>query len=296
MLMHKPVMLQEVIEYLDIRPGSKIIDATLNGGGHTRGILEKFPDTEILGIEWDPAIFQEFKSEIRSSKFESKIIVVNNSYVDLKKITEEYDFQPDGIIFDLGLSSWHYEKSGRGFSFMKNEPLDMRFNPQDSARTAADIINTASEEELEEILNLYGEEKFSKDIAKNIVKTRKIKPIIKTTELVETIMNAVPGWYKKRKIHPATKTFQALRVAVNGELENVEKGVLAAIDVLKNSGRLVVISFQGLEDKIVREIFKRKAKAGIIRWVVKGTIKPKWQEVKSNLRARSAKMKICEKI
>ncbi|MDP3697134.1 MAG: 16S rRNA (cytosine(1402)-N(4))-methyltransferase RsmH [Candidatus Taylorbacteria bacterium] len=292
-------MLNEVIEYLNIGPGARVIDATLNGGGHTRGILEKFPDTEILGMEWDPDIIENLKLKIKNEKLgnlESRLIIVNDSYINLKKIVEEHGFQPDGIIFDLGLSSWHYEKSGRGFSFMKNEPLDMRFNPQDSARTAADIINTASEEELEEILNLYGEEKFSRDIAKNIVKTRKIKLIIKTTELVETVMNAVPGWYKKRKIHPATKTFQALRVAVNGELENIEKGVLAAIDVLKNNGRLVVISFQGLEDKIVREIFKQKVKAGVVRWVVKGTIKPKWEEVKNNPRARSAKMKICEKI
>lgn len=313
--MHTPVMLNEVIEYLNIRPGAKIIDATLNGGGHTLGLLEKFPELKVIGIEWDPDLIENLKLKIKNDPFdktqghpersrmdeklgglEDRLIIVNDSYVDLKKIVEKYDFQPDGIIFDLGLSSWHYEKSGRGFSFMKDEPLDMRFNPKDSARTAADVINIASEEELEEILNLYGEEKFSKDIAKNIVKTRKNKPIIRTTELVRVVTSAVPGWYRKKKLHPATKTFQALRVAVNGELENVEKGVLAAVDVLKSGGRLVVISFQGLEDKIVREIFKQKAKAGVVRWVVKGTVKPKWEEVKKNPRARSAKMKIVEKI
>jgi len=296
MSIHKSVLLNEVIEYLNIRPESKIIDATLNGGGHTYGLLQKYPDIKIMGIEWDPEIFEEAKSQLADSQSKDRVIIVNDSYVDLRSLVEKYDFHPDGIIFDLGLSSWHYEKSGRGFSFMRDEPLDMRFNPQESTKNAADLVNTGLEEEIEEIIRMYGEESFSGAIAENIVKTRKVKPIIKTTELVEVIMNSVPGWYKKQKIHPATKTFQALRIAVNGELENVEKGVLAAIDVLKKGGRLVVISFQGLEDKIVREIFKQKAKAGIVQWVIKGTVKPKWEEVKVNPRARSAKMKIVEKL
>lgn len=294
--MHKSVMLNEVIEYLDIKPGNKIIDATLNGGGHTVGIVEKYPDINVLGIEWDPNIFQEFKAKVKDKDFSERLIIVNDSYVDLKKIVEENGFQPDGIVFDLGLSSWHYEHSGRGFSFQKDEPLDMRFNPDTNPKTAADVVNTANQPELEEILNLYGEEQFAESIAENIVSRRHIKPIISTNELVEVVKSSVPGWYKKRKIHPATKTFQALRIAVNGELENVEKGVMAAMDVLKPGGRLVVISFHGLEDKIVREIFKEKARAGVIKWVVKGTVKPEWEEVKNNPRARSAKMKICEKI
>ncbi len=289
-------MLNEVVEYLNIRPGVKIIDATLNGGGHTVEILEKFPEVNILGIEWDPGIFREFQEKVKDKDFSDRLIIVNDSYVDLKKIVEENGFQPDGIIFDLGLSSWHYERSGRGFTFQKNEPLDMRFHPDIARKTAADIINMSTKEELVEILTIYGEEQFADDIAYNIVKRRGIKPIIETNDLVEIIKDSVPGWYKKRKIHPATKTFQALRIAVNGELENVEKGVLAAIDVLKSGGRLVVISFHGLEDKIVREIFKQKDKAGVINWVVKGTVKPEWSEVEVNPRARSAKMKICEKI
>ena len=294
--MHRSVMLQEVIEYLGIKPGAKIIDATLNGGGHTIGILEKYPDVRILGIEWDLELASQFEFKIKNEKLKSNVIVVSDSYVNLKQITEKYGFQPDGIIFDLGLSSWHYEKSGRGFSFQRDEPLDMRFHPETDVKTAADIINTANSYELKEILELYGEEEFARSIAGNIVKQRRIRPIINTNELVNVIKDSVPGWYKKRKIHPATKTFQALRIAVNGELENVEKGVMAAIDVLKSGGRLVVISFHGLEDKIVREIFKQKARAGAIKWAVKGTIKPKWEEVKNNPRARSAKMKIIEKI
>ena len=285
-------MLKEVIEYLNIKPGVKIIDATLNGGGHTAGILEKYPDVKILGIEFDPDIFQEFlKREIAKS-----IVAVNDSYVNLKYIIETNDFQPDGIVFDLGVSSWHYEGSKKGFSFMKNESLDMRFNPHSQTTTAANIINLSSKQELEDILTRYGEEKFAPDIAEQIVRARKEKPILTTTELVGIINISVPTWYRKRKIHPATKTFQALRIAVNNELDSVEKGVLAAVESLKSGGRLVVISFHGLEDKIVREIFKQKAKEGTVKWGIKGTIKPEWEEIKSNPRARSAKMKVIEKI
>ena len=246
--MHRSVMLNEVIEYLNIKPGAKIIDATLNGGGHTQGILEKYPDIKILGIEWDPDIFQEFQK----TETARHIIAVNESYTELKKITEEQDFQPDGIVFDLGVSSMHYERSGRGFTFMKDEPLDMRFNPRSLSSTAADVINSSSQEELEKILSEYGEERLSREISKGIIQARKEKPIIGTSELVTVIENSVPGWYRHKKIHPATKTFQALRIAVNNELDNVEKGVLTAIDVLKSGGRLIVISFHGLEDKIVR--------------------------------------------
>src|SRR3989338_7841973 len=289
---HKPVLLNEVIEWLNIKPGAKIIDATLSGGGHAVGILEKYPDAKILGIEWDPDIFREFqKSEIAG-----KVVAVNDSYTNLQNIVREHDFYPDGIIFDLGLSSWHYELSGRGFSFKRDEILDMRFNPNTTETTAADIVNKFDPKDLEEIIAEYGEERFASQIVKAIISARKEKPIIKTLDLVRVIEGAVPEGYKRRKIHFATKTFQALRIAVNDELGNVRRGVQAAIEVLNPGGRLIVISFHGLEDKIVKEIFKEKNKAGIITLPYKGTINPKWEEVKNNPRARSAKMKIAEKI
>ncbi len=290
--MHKPVMLNEVIEYLSIKPGIKIIDATLNGGGHTRGILEKYPDAEILGIELDPDIFREFQN----SDIAAKIIAVNDSYVNLKNIVSVNDFKPDGVIFDLGLSSWQLGVSGRGFSFQKDEPLDMRFNPAIQELTAAQIINTYSAEELERIIRDYGEEAFAPQIARRIIVYRQGQPLLRTLQLVEVIKEAVPEWYKHKKINPATKTFQALRIAVNDELNNVAQGVNAAIDVLKKGGRLVVISFHGLEDKIVREIFKERAVKGEVAWVVRATIKPKWEEITTNPRARSAKMKVVEKL
>jgi len=291
---HIPVLVKEVLEYLNIRPGAKLIDATINGGGHTKAILEKYSDVKILGIEWDPVIFENCKLKIEN--LSQNLILVNDSYVNLKNIVEKYQFEPDGILFDLGLSSWHYEESGRGFSFRKNEILDMRFNPEVEHESAADIVNKYSENDLRELISSLGEEQFAGNIAKNIIRTRREKPIIMTDELVNIISQSVPEWYKHRKIHFATKTFQALRVAVNDELGNVRKGILAAIDVLKPGGRLVVISFQGLEDKIVKEIFKEKTREGIVEFVIKGTVRPTWEEQKTNPRSRSAKMKVVQKI
>lgn len=294
--MHIPVLLNEVLNYLNLASGKKIIDATLNGGGHTAGILEKHPDIKILGLEWDPDIVENLKTKIQNEKLFGNLKIINDSYVNLGEIAKQCDFEPDGILFDLGLSSWHYEQSGRGFSFKKNEVLDMRFNPRMQEQTAADILNTVSQKELEVMTSRYGEEKFASQISKAIIQARKDRPVMKTGELVRIIEEAVPTWYRKRKIHPATKTFQALRIEVNQELDNVERGVLKAIEVLKNGGRLIVISFHGLEDKIVREIFKEKVKEGIIRWVTRGTIRPRWEEIQNNPRARSAKMKVVEKI
>lgn len=286
---HVPVLVKEVVEYLNIKPDSKIIDATLDGGGHTLTILEKYPEARILGIEFDPVLFKGLQID------NDRLIKINDSYVNLKSIVEKYQFEPDGILFDLGLSSWHYEESGRGFSFRKNEILDMRFNPEVEHESAADIVNKYSEDDLRELISSLGEEQFAGNIAKNIIRARREKPIIMTDELVNVISQSVQEWYKHGKIHFATKTFQALRVAVNDELGNVRKGVLAAVDVLKPGGRLVVISFQGLEDKIVKEIFKEKTREGIVEFVVKGTVRPSWEEQKANPRSRSAKMKVVQK-
>ena len=289
---HIPVLTKEVLEYLNIRPGSRIIDATLDGGGHARAILAAQPEAKVLGIEWDPKLFEEVSAGLKDK---ANMILVNDSYTNLARIIQEHDFIPDGIIFDLGLSSWHYENSGRGFSFQRDEYLDMRFNPESGEPDASQFINTASREDLEMAIREYGEEGFSRQIADAIIQARRTKPITKTGELVEVISRAVPDWYKHKKLHFATKTFQALRIAVNHELENVEKGVGAAIEALKPGGRLVVISFQGLEDKVVKNIFREKNKEGIVKFVVKGTVKPSWAETKTNPRARSAKMKVVEK-
>ncbi len=290
---HTPVLFNAVLQYLDPQPGQTIVDATLNGGGHAAGIVER--GAHVLGIEWDPDIARAFAQ--RHPELAGSVIVVNDSYVNLERIVREHDVVPDGVLFDLGVSSLHYESSGRGFSFSRaDEPLDMRFNPETNSLTASELVNTASPEELERLLQEYGEEQFAGQIAAAIAIARRAAPLRTVGDLVAVIEGAVPTWYRRRKINCATKTFQALRVAVNDELENVRRGLTAAIRVLKSGGRLLVIAFQGSEDKIARELFKENAAAGVIVWVTRSTIRPTWAEIQQNPRARSAKLKIVQKI
>ncbi len=289
---HTPVLLDEVIRYLEPAEGSVILDCTLNGGGHAAAVVAK--GARVVGIEWDPVIARAFFTN--HPELVDSVTVVNDSYVHLERICAEQGIIPDGILFDLGLSSLHYSASGRGFSFMRDEPLDMRFNPETNPLTAGRILNEYEPEELERILTVYGEEQFAGQIAAAVALHRRAAPLRTTSELVSLIEATVPPWYRHRKIHCATKTFQALRVVVNGELENVTAGVSAAIRVLKPGGRLLVISFQGAEDKIVRELFKKAAKEGLIEWVTRSTIRPTWAQTKQNPRARSAKLKIIRKL
>lgn len=290
---HVPVLFNEVIRYLDPRPGQVILDCTLNGGGHAAGIVER--GARVLGIEWDPDIARAFPE--RHPELAGSVTVVNDSYVNLERIVADHGVHPDGILFDLGLSSLHYDTSGRGFSFNRPlEPLDMRFNPETNAQTAGDLVNRAEPEELERIMREYGEEQFAGQIAAAIAIVRRTAPLRTVDDLVHVIEGAVPHWYRRRKLHPATKTFQALRVAVNDELDNIRDGVAAAIRALKPGGRLAVISFQGAEDRLVRETFKTAAKEGTVEWVTRATIRPTWPEQQANPRSRSAKMKIVRKL
>jgi len=289
---HIPVLQKEVIDYLDPKPNENFIDATIGEGGHTAAILEKNkPNGKVLGIEIDPEILEKFK-------FQDRLILVNDSYVNLKNIIEKYNFGPiKGILFDLGMSSWHLEESGRGFSFQKDEPLDMRFGKENqNDLTAEKIVNEWPEEEVERILKECGEERFSERIAKEIIKTRKNNPIKSTFQLKAIIKKAVPSWYQRRKISFATKTFQALRITVNNELENIKKGLEEALDVLGDGGRLVVISFHSLEDRIVKNFFSTFAKdyegqERKIEILTKKPIRPSLEEIKTNKRSRSAKLR-----
>lgn len=289
---HTPVLLDEVIRYIAPKEGATILDCTLNGGGHAAAIVGL--GGKVLGIEWDPVIARSFFTN--RPELEGSVTVVNDSYVNLGRICADHGVQPDAILFDLGLSSLHYGTSGRGFSFMRDEPLDMRFNPETNPLTAGRILQEWPVEELERMLTEYGEEQFAGQIAAAVALSRRAAPLRTTGELVGVIESAVPAWYRHRKIHCATKTFQALRVTVNDELVNVQRGVASAIDVLRPGGRLLVISFQGAEDKIVRELFKAKAKAGIVEWVTRKTIRPTWAQIKENPRSRSAKLKIIQKL
>ncbi len=245
MATHEPVLKKEVLEYLDPKPSENFIDCTIGEGGHAKLILEKTgPNGKVLGIDRDPSQIENCRQNLK--EFSERIILANDSFENLKKIAEANNFTPvDGILMDLGFSSWQIEKSGKGFSFLRDEPLDMRYNENAKSLTAEKIVNEYAEEEIENILREYGEERYSKRISKAIADSRKRKRIGSTFGLVEAIKRGYPHAEKSR-IHFATRTFQALRIAVNSELEILKSSLEQAENVLAPGGRLVVISFHSL--------------------------------------------------
>jgi len=277
--MHIPVLKKEVLEFLNPKPNENFIDCTINGGGHAVAILEKTsPKGKILGIELDKEIYEKLKL-----KMADRLILVNDSYANLKEIVKENNFGPiNGILFDLGMSSWHLEESGRGFTFLKDEPLDMRYDITQSVKgktqnlTAEKILNNYSQEDIEKILREYGEERFSRKVAKKIIEDRPIKT---TLELVKAI--------KQARVYSFSRIFQALRIAVNQEFDSLEKGLNQAEEVLAPNGRLAVISFHSLEDRIVKNFFKNSN----LKILTKKPIIPSKQEIKENLRSRSSKLR-----
>ena len=292
---HKPVLQKEILQYLDPNSNENFVDATVSEMGHTISILNRTkPNGKILGIEWDPEIIEKSKLYIENSKLEERIILVNDSYINLKKIVAKYKFTPvNGILFDLGMSSWHLENSNKGFSFLKDELLDMRYSPTNGL-SATEIINNWQEPEIERILTEYGEEKFAKKITKEIAKERKIKFIKTTFQLVKIIEKAIPFKYQHDKIHFATRTFQALRIAVNDELNNLNKVLPQAIEILAPKGKIAIISFHSLEDRIVKNFFKEEKEKLIP--LTKKPITPLQEEIKINPRSRSAKLRVAMKI
>ncbi|RLC35115.1 MAG: 16S rRNA (cytosine(1402)-N(4))-methyltransferase [Candidatus Nealsonbacteria bacterium] len=292
--MHVPVLLKEVLECLDPQSNENFVDCTVGEAGHMAAVLEKTsPRGKGLGIEVDIELYQKLKSQtaefsISKSQFSKRLVLINDNFANLKEIVERVKFgKVNMILFDLGMSSWHLEESGRGFSFKRKEPLDMRYNTS-TQLTAEKILNFWSRHELERILREYGEEKFSRQIAENIVQARKSKPIKNTLQLAEIIKRSVRG---RQKIHPATRTFQALRIAVNNELENLKQGLCQAVEILEKGGRTAVISFHSLEDRIVKNYFREKAGKASIKILTKKPITPSVQEIKNNPRARSAKLR-----
>ena len=292
--MHTPVLLKEVIEYLNPQPNENFIDATIGEGGHTKAILEKNkPAGKVLGIEVDPMLYQTAKNQMQDRE---RLILVNDSYVNLEKIVKEKQFQPvNGILFDLGMCSWQIDESKRGFSYLKDEPLDMRFSPK-STLTAAEIVNFWKIEDLERILRDYGEEKYARRIALAIKEDRRKKRIVGTQELVEILKKALPKNYDNYRLHPAVRTFQALRIAVNNELENLKMGLILASEILAPQGKIVVISFHSLEDRIVKFFFRDNAKQNTLKILTKKPITSSQEEIKNNIRSRSAKLRAALKI
>ena len=291
---HVPVLQKEVLQYLAPKPGENVIDGTVGGGGHAQFILEKNgPDGRLLGIDWD--LGQIKNSKLALQKYTDRILLIQDSCANIKNIVEKENFTPvHGILLDLGYSSWQLEQSEKGFSFQKNEPLDMRYGGDEL--TAEKIINEYSELGIQKILEEYGEEKFAKQIAREIGRERKRKKIEMTFELVAVIEKAVPEKFKHGKIHCATRTFQALRIEVNHELENLKKVLPDAVSVLAPGGRLVVISFHSLEDRIVKDFFRQGSKTGTIKIMTKKPITAAEEEIAVNPRSRSAKLRAITKI
>lgn len=295
---HKGVLLQEVLSYLNVSEGKKFIDATVGGGGHTKAILDR--GGQVLAIDWDFEAIEycadrfglSLKRENdRRYAISDKLTLVWASFVHLKEVARRFGFEKvDGILFDLGVSLHQLVSVKRGFSFQMAGPLDMRMDPAHQAVCAADLINSLGRRQLEDLFFKYSQEKHSRTIARAVVLARMKKPIRETQELAEIIRATVP---QREKIDPATRIFMALRIAVNSELNNLEEALPQAADILKIEGRLALISFHSLEDRIVKNFMRER---GDLEVFSKKPIMAGKVEVLKNPRARSAKLRIARKI
>jgi 16S rRNA (cytosine1402-N4)-methyltransferase len=307
---HVPVMVNEVIHYLNCSPGKTYVDGTLGGGGHAKAILEAIgPDGFLLGIDRDPDAIAYARQSL--DPFKPNVQTFHDDFTHLPQILSRLHMSNvDGILLDLGLSLYQLERSGRGFSFMRDGPLDMRMNPE-QGHTAGALINKLSGKDLAGLISRYGEERQAVRIARCIVDSRRHKAIMSSLQLAEIVKKAVPARYRRGRIHPATRTFQALRIAVNQELEVLEQFLDKAVNFLKPGGRLCILSFHSLEDRIVKERFKTLAKGCIcpprfpkcvcgktpqVSILTKRPVRPGMQEVRTNPMARSAKLRAAERL
>jgi len=302
-MIHTAVLKKEVLQYLDPKANENFIDGTIGEGGHSEEILAKNgPEGKVLGIDLDP--HQIVSSQWLHAQYKDRIILANDSYANLIEIAERKNFEPiNGILLDLGMSSAQLEGTQKGFSFKVDQGLDMRYNDETGFLTAEKVVNEWPEEKIAEVLKNYGEEKFAKKIAKNIVEQRKQGRIKTTFELIEIIKEAMPAQYfatssrrKLQNIHYATRTFQALRIAVNDELENLKRVLPQALSLLVPDGRLVIISFHSLEDRIVKNFLNQEAKEGTVKILNKKPITASRDEMSKNPRSRSAKLRVGIKI
>lgn len=302
---HTPVLLKEAVEALQVQPGKRYVDCTLGSGGHAMAILEKsLPNGQLLGIDADPDAIKIAKT--RLADYADSTIIVNDNFANLETICKENNFlSVNGILFDLGMSSIQLDNAERGFSFQRDGPLDMRFGPTQEL-TAAEIINILPEDKLGNLIRTYGEESYSRQIARHIVRNR---PINSTLELVHIVEQAIGS--RRGKIHPATRTFLALRIAVNRELENLLTALKQTINCLGHRGRLVVISYHSLEDRLVKQFMVRENKGCLcppetpicvcghvpsLRLISKKAIMPLLGEIESNPRSRSARLRAAERL
>ena len=300
---HVPVMLNEAMDFLNVRKGAYYIDGTLGGGSYSRFISERIGKEGLLiSIDLDPLAIKNFSKnkpenvEIVNDNFSNLNQIVHNSKI-FKNRLKKVDFKFDGIVVDLGLSSAQLDDDNRGFSFLHDGLLDMSFGPK-SLRDTIQIVNTYRPVDLERIIKEYGEEPWAKKITDYIVNYRKKKKIVSTKELAEIVAQAIPRKFWRRNIHPATKTFQALRIETNGELEVLKEFLTVAVDLLKSDGRLVVVSFHSLEDRIVKNFFRdlNKMEDKTIEILTPKPLIPTEEEIKNNHRSRSAKLRAIRKI
>ena len=306
---HRPVLLQDVISSLQPAPGQAFIDATLGGGGYARALIERLrPGGVLLGIDRDASTLERFAQEPVPPDI--TVMLEHTNFAQLDRAAERIGHPPNGIVFDLGLSSLQLDDPERGFSFQVEGPLDMRMD-RTQPWTAADLLNREPESELRRIIKEYGQERWAARIAQRIVERRRREPLRTTRDLVDVVAGAIPRGAWPRDIHVATRTFQAFRIAVNRELDAIEKGLKAAIEVLASGGRVGVVSFHSLEDKIAKNLFNVEATDCIcppqapvclcghqrsVRVVTRKPITPSEAEVRENPRARSAKLRVAEKL
>ncbi|WP_456465432.1 16S rRNA (cytosine(1402)-N(4))-methyltransferase RsmH [Persephonella sp.] len=292
-LEHYPVLHREVLNFFkDIKKGY-IVDATIGGGGHSFLILKKLPEVKIIGIDKDEYAIQTADQKLK--QFKGRYNLIRSSFKNIDNILDQLGLQTvQGFLFDLGVSIFHL-KTERGFSFQKDQPLDMRMDRSQSL-TAYDVVNKYSKNLLEKIIFEYGEEKFAKRIVKNIIEERKKNPIKTTKQLADIVYRSYPPPLRRGRIHPATKTFQAIRIEVNDELSEIKLGVSKGIERLEKGGIIQVISFHSLEDRIVKNIFREAKKLKKLEILTKKPITPGMEEIKENPPSRSAKLRVGKRV
>lgn len=306
---HYSVMLSETVDALSVKEGGIYADGTLGGGGHSYEILKRGKNIRLIGIDQDAEALSAAKE--RLSEFGDRVIYINDNFKNIVKILDEQQIsQIDGMVLDLGVSSYQLDNSERGFSYMKSAPLDMRMNRQNEF-SAYDVVNGYTEEKLTDIFYRYGEENWSKRVAKFIAERRKDAPIKTTGELSEIIKAAIPQGARKDELHPEKRIFQAIRIEVNGELELLKGAIEDIVSRLKKGGRLAVITFHSLEDRIVKQVFSELGKGCTcpadfpvcvcgkkpeIKIITKKPILPGGYELAENSRSKSAKLRVAEKL
>jgi len=292
---HESVLFQEVLANLSVRPSDTVVDGTIGGAGHFKALLAPLSrQGTLVGIDADADAISRAQDAQLQSRTEARVVLAHDNFRNLASILDTAGIDSiDKALFDLGWSSFHLS-GGRGFSFRVNEPLLMTYGAPEGAETAADIVNSSPEETLADIFFTYGEEQFARQIARGIVRARKEAPILTTQALADIVASVTPGWYQHRRLHPATKVFQALRIAVNDELGALREGLTTAMSRLSVRGRIAVITFHSIEDRIVKTMFRDAAHQGQGVLVTKKPIVPGAHETKQNPRARSAKLRVFE--